>query len=163
MSGVRCGGDTLLAGNETNNMVAFHQPLHPLVVHHPATPTQLGAHPWRTIGPIRVRPDGPDLVHQHILGQLRRAPSPVAACGRSTQTGTPPPPNRQASRGTLRPPQHRRSDTASFVRLPHPEGHSSSFRVHAPVRSLAFSRSSSRRRSRSPDVSPSRSPRLVSS
>ena len=64
MSPVRGGGDTPLGGDETRHMVAFHQPFHPLVVHPPATPTQLGAHPRRTIGPIRVRPDGPDLVHQ---------------------------------------------------------------------------------------------------
>ena len=70
MRGVRGGGDTPLAGHETHNMVTFHQPLHPLVVHYQPTPAQLSAHAERTIGSSRLAPDRPDLVHQRGLIQL---------------------------------------------------------------------------------------------
>ena len=140
MSGVRCGGDTPLAGNETCHTVAFHQPHPPACGSPPGhadatrrTPeANHKSHPSPPRRP-RSRPLGPPLPSaQDQTG--------VAACGRNTPTVTPPPPSTPSSPGSLRPPQHRRSDTASPLRLPHPKRHSSSFRVHAPVRSRAFSR-----------------------
>ena len=135
-----CGGDTPLAGNETRHTMALHQP-HPPACGSPpghADPAQrtpeanhkspqTGARWPRSRPPAHPLPSAQD-------------PTGVAAWRRNTPTGTPPPPNSQASPGTLRPPQHRRNDTTSPLRLPHPKGHSSSFRAHAPIRSRAFSR-----------------------
>ena len=162
MSGVRCGGDTPLAGNETRHTVAFHQPLHPFVIHHQPTPTQLGAHPWRTIGPIRVRPDGPDLVHQGGLGQLRRSHRRLLLVGVVRRRGHPhhrtDKPHREPI-GLLSVDetiQHHSFDSLT-------QKATARFKSSRSIRSRAFSRSSSRSRSRSPDVSPSRSPRLIPS
>ena len=94
MSAVRCGGDTPLAENETNNMVAFHQP-HPPVCGSPPghadaarrTPVanhrspQTGARWPGSRPPAHPRPAAQD-------------PTGVAACRRNTPTVTPPPPNR---------------------------------------------------------------------
>ena len=163
MSGVRGGGYTPLAGNETCHTVALHQP-HPPACDSP--PAHADAARRTPEANHRSQPSPPRWPGSRPPGRPWPAapvPSPVAACGRNTQTGTPPPPNTPSSRGSLRPPQHRQSHTASLVRLPYPEGHSSSFRAHAPCVAGRSPAPGSRSRSRSPDVSPSRSPRLISS
>ena len=74
-----------LEGNETCHTMAFHQPFNPFVVHHPATPTQLGAHPSRTIG-------------QRKLATVHRDQSPAA----QTRTRRPAPAGRAAQRTAYR-------------------------------------------------------------
>ena len=149
MSGVRCGGDTPLAGNETCHAVALHQP------HPPACDSPPGhADPHAALSTADRTRRTPEANHRSHPSPPRRPgsrpprrPLPsgqdqtgVAACRRNTQTVTPPPPNTPSSPGSLRPSEHRQSDTTSPLRLPHPQRHSSSFRAHAPVRSPAFSR-----------------------
>ena len=140
MSGVRCGGDTPLAGNETRHTMALHQP-HPPACDSPPghadatrrTPdANHRSHPSPPRRPRSRPPERPLPSGQDQTG--------VAACRRNTQTVTPPPPNTPSSPGSLRPPEHRQSHTTSPLRLPHPQRHSSSLRAHAPVRSPAFSR-----------------------
>jgi hypothetical protein len=67
-AGIRLGQAAPTAGAVANDAVATHEPLDSLAIHRPAAPTQLGMHPRRPVGAIRLLVDAADLGDQ--LGLL---------------------------------------------------------------------------------------------
>jgi hypothetical protein len=69
---IRLGQAAAAARPMTDQAVAGHQPLHPLVVHPPAAPAKLGMYPRRPVGAARLGVDAADLGDQRGFGLLGR-------------------------------------------------------------------------------------------
>ncbi len=75
---VRDGGGALPFRGVADDAMDAHQPLHPLVVHHPAPPAQLLGHPRRPVGAVGVLVNLLDLFDQPTFLELGNGGYPVA-------------------------------------------------------------------------------------